>query len=54
MGHGGSASTPRLEDAGIYASYVGATLTAKAFDTVVPGMGRWLVTSQSGSSPSPP
>ena len=39
-----SASTPRLEDSGIYASYVGATLTAKAFDTVVPGMGRWLVT----------
>ena len=40
-----SASTPRLEDAGVYASYVGATLTAKAFDTVVPGMGRWLVTA---------
>jgi len=40
-----SASTPRLEDAGIYASYVGATLTAKAFDTVVPGLGRWLVTT---------
>ena len=40
-----SDSTPRLEDAGIYASYVGATLTAKAFDTVVPGLGRWLVTA---------
>ena len=39
-----SASSPRLEDAGIYATYVGATLTAKAFDSVVPGMGRWLVT----------
>ena len=23
---------------------MGATLTAKAFDTVVPGLGRWLVT----------
>jgi len=40
-----SDSTPRLEDPGIYASYVGATLTAKAFDTVVPGLGRWLVTT---------
>ena len=39
-----SDSMPRLEDSGIYASYVGATLTAKAFDTVVPGLGRWLVT----------
>ena len=40
-----SASTPRLEDTGIYATYVGATLTAKAFDTVMPGLGRWLVTT---------
>ena len=39
-----SDATPQLQDAGIYASYVGATLTAKAFDTVVPGLGRWLVT----------
>jgi AGCS family alanine or glycine:cation symporter len=35
---------PELDDAGIYASYVGATLTAKAFDTVIPGLGKWLVT----------
>ena len=35
---------PELDTPGIYPSYVGATLTAKAFDTVVPGLGKWLVT----------
>jgi AGCS family alanine or glycine:cation symporter len=35
---------PRLIGPGIYASYVGATLTAKAFDSVMPGLGKWLVT----------
>jgi AGCS family alanine or glycine:cation symporter len=35
---------PRLVDPGLYASYVGATLTAKAFDSVQPGLGKWLVT----------
>ncbi len=30
--------------AGIYVNYVGATLTAKAFDSIVPGLGKWLVT----------
>ena len=35
---------PTLADPGIYANYVGATLTAKAFDTVQPGLGKWLVT----------
>ena len=35
---------PELNGPEIYASYVGATLTAKAFDTVVPGLGKWLVT----------
>ncbi len=35
---------PELSDRGVYASYVGATLTAKAFDTVLPGLGKWLVT----------
>jgi AGCS family alanine or glycine:cation symporter len=35
---------PRLTGPGIYASYVGATLTAKAFDSVIPGLGKWLVT----------
>jgi AGCS family alanine or glycine:cation symporter len=35
---------PRLTDSGVYASYVGATLTAKAFDSAMPGLGKWLVT----------
>ena len=39
-----SPATPRLEDPGIYVTYVGATLTAKAFDSVNPGLGKWLVT----------
>lgn len=39
-----SATPPILHDPGIYVSYVGATLTAKAFDSVTPGLGKWLVT----------
>ena len=39
-----SNSRPRVENTGIYATYVGATLTAKAFDSVTPGLGKWLVT----------
>ncbi|MEE4186608.1 MAG: alanine/glycine:cation symporter family protein, partial [Gammaproteobacteria bacterium] len=39
-----SGTAPVLNDAGVYASYAGATLTAKAFDTVVPGLGKWLLT----------
>ncbi|MFQ5633745.1 MAG: alanine/glycine:cation symporter family protein [Gammaproteobacteria bacterium] len=35
---------PALNGPGIYEGLVGATLTAKAFDTVVPGLGKWLVT----------
>ncbi len=35
---------PQLTDMGVYVTYVGATLTAKAFDTVAPGLGKWLVT----------
>jgi len=35
---------PQLAAPEIYVSYVGATLTAKAFDSVVPGLGKWLVT----------
>ncbi|MCP4091724.1 MAG: alanine:cation symporter family protein [Gammaproteobacteria bacterium] len=35
---------PEIFDHGVYLSYVGATLTAKAFDTLVPGLGKWLVT----------
>ncbi|MFK8051878.1 MAG: alanine/glycine:cation symporter family protein [Woeseiaceae bacterium] len=39
-----STGDPRMIDLGVYPSYVGATLTAKAFDTVQPGLGMWLVT----------
>jgi len=39
-----SNSRPQVEDRGVYASYVGATLTAKAFDSVTPGLGKWLIT----------
>jgi len=39
-----SSVEPRLANPGIYTNYVGATLTAKAFDSVQPGLGKWLVT----------
>ncbi len=35
---------PRIVGDGLYRSYVGAALTAKAFDTVTPGLGKWLIT----------
>jgi alanine or glycine:cation symporter, AGCS family len=35
---------PRLESRGLYVDYQGATLTARAFDSVTPGLGKWLVT----------
>ena len=35
---------PELNSPEIFVSYVGATLTAKAFDSIVPGLGKWLVT----------
>lgn len=34
---------PELEHDGFYREYVGATLTAKAFDSVQPGLGKWLI-----------
>jgi len=37
-------SEPTLKDSGVYATYPGATLTAKAFDSALPGLGKWLVT----------
>jgi len=37
-------SAPVLQDDEVYVSYPGATLTAKAFDTAFPGLGKWLVT----------
>jgi len=39
-----SGAPPVLKDNDVYASYVGATLTAYALDTVVPGLGKWLIT----------
>jgi len=38
-----SPSRPELAADGFYRSYIGATLTAKAFDSVAPGLGKWLV-----------
>src|SRR5690606_39519574 len=35
---------PRVDDLGVYGSYPGASLTAHAFDRVMPGLGMWLVT----------
>ncbi len=35
---------PRIVGDGLYRSFVGAALTAKAFDTVTPGLGKWLIT----------
>ncbi len=40
-----SSERPVVNDMGLYVNYVGATLTAKAFDTVTPGLGKWLVTA---------
>jgi AGCS family alanine or glycine:cation symporter len=39
-----SERTPVLADIGLYANYPGASLTARAFDSVLPGLGRWIVT----------
>ena len=35
---------PETVSDGYYRNYVGATLTAKAFDSVTPGLGKWVVT----------
>jgi len=42
-----SETAPRVVEDGLYRDYVGATLTAKAFDTVTPGLGKWLITISS-------
>ncbi len=34
---------PTIVGEGLYRNYVGATLTAKAFDSVAPGLGKWLI-----------
>ncbi len=38
-----SPTQPVIVGGGLYRNYVGATLTAKAFDSVTPGLGKWLV-----------
>ena len=38
-----STNKPTAVGDGMYLTYVGATLTAKAFDSVAPGLGKWLV-----------
>ncbi len=38
-----SSTMPVIVGDGLYRSYIGATLTAKAFDSVSPGLGKWLV-----------
>ncbi|OUU80385.1 MAG: hypothetical protein CBC38_03060 [Gammaproteobacteria bacterium TMED78] len=39
-----NSARPSFDKNEIYVSYVGATLTAKAFDSVMPGLGKWLIT----------
>jgi AGCS family alanine or glycine:cation symporter len=39
-----SDTRPVVVGAGFYRDHVGATLTAKAFDSVTPGLGKWLIT----------
>jgi AGCS family alanine or glycine:cation symporter len=38
-----SNAQPEIVSEGYYRNYVGATLTAKAFDTVTPGLGKWVI-----------
>jgi alanine or glycine:cation symporter, AGCS family len=39
-----SIDRPSIIDGGVYTQYSGATLTARAFDSFIPGLGMWLVT----------
>ncbi|MCG8371662.1 MAG: alanine:cation symporter family protein, partial [Proteobacteria bacterium] len=39
-----SPTRPVIAENGLYRNYVGTTLTAKAFDTLVPGLGKWFLT----------
>lgn len=38
-----STVVPVLRDSGIFVSYEGATMTARALDSAIPGLGKWLV-----------
>ena len=44
MGPLSSSKPPQLAQDGLWLDYVGATLTARAFDTAWDGFGKWLVT----------
>ncbi|MDD3764170.1 MAG: amino acid carrier protein [Nevskiales bacterium] len=37
------AQPPKVIEAGVFADYPGSTLTARAFDSVHPGLGQWMV-----------
>jgi len=39
-----SNAPPKFRDLGVYHNYVGATATAKAFDSAEDGLGKWMVT----------
>lgn len=39
-----AAEQPRPREPGVFVSYPGATLTAMSFDTVLPGLGKYLIT----------
>jgi len=39
-----AATAPVVVETGLFADYPGSTLTAKAFDSAQPGLGRWMVT----------
>jgi AGCS family alanine or glycine:cation symporter len=39
-----SKAPPRMAEPGVFADYRGATMVAKAFDSVHDGLGRWLIT----------
>jgi AGCS family alanine or glycine:cation symporter len=40
-------SRPEILGGGLYKTYVGATLTAKALDSAAAGLGKWLITISS-------
>jgi AGCS family alanine or glycine:cation symporter len=38
-----STVVPVLRDSGVFVTYEGATMTARALDSAIPGLGKWLV-----------
>jgi AGCS family alanine or glycine:cation symporter len=39
-----SVTHPQVVDNGVYETYAGAQLTGRAFDSAMPGLGRWIIT----------